>query len=198
MNNLTLLINEIKAALNIEGGIYIDGMIRESLEGVKEEDYQEFFNSLMGDDHAYLKPLDRVAKVAERFKASTANELFEGTRDMAKAMYDKFYAINATMTTYTQNNRDTIPNDRVFFENFDYKNMKDPKNHLILSKQELYTLNELGGGTWLMNIKFIMNSKEAVDKIESIIKSAITKSFMMKKSDNAIAGNVRKMIGKAS
>lgn len=179
--------------LKIDQGLFATGMIEDSLKDIKPSDYKIFFNALMGDEHSYLKPLDRVAKVAEHFKAHRTDELFQDTPTMAKDAYDKFYAINAQMTTYSQENRDKVPNDREFFNNTDYKNLKDKHGADVFTKQDLYILDELGGGEWLMNIKFITNSKDAVEKIEKIIKSAITAKYMKPKHE-AISHEVRKML----
>ena len=176
------------SSLKIEQGMFAVGMIEDSLEGIKPSEYKTFFSALMGDEHEYLKPLDRVAKVAERFKASKTDELFKDTHTMAKTFYDKIYAINASMTTYSQENRDKVPNDREFFENMDYANKVKG-----ITKQDLYILDELGGGEWVMNIKFISNSSEAVNKIENIIKNAITLKHLTPKHD-AISHKVRGLL----
>ena len=183
-----LLIGEIINALKIEDGYFTRGMIQESINDIKDQDYQKFFNLLMGDEHSYLKPLDRVAKVAKHFKGAKADSLLSEAHTMAKTFYDKIYAINNDMTTYSQANRDAVPNDRDFFTNFNYE--KDIKG---FTEQDVYVLKELGGGEWVMNIKFISNSKEAVEKIERIIKSAITAKYLKPKHE-AIAHEVRKML----
>lgn len=182
------LINSIVSNLGIKEDTFSIGMIEDSLEGVEPQQYKEFFNMLMGDTHEYLKPLDRVAKVAERFKASKKDELFKDTHTMAKTFYDKISTINADMTTYSQANRDAVPNDREFFENFNYA--KDIKG---FTEQDIYVLKELGGGTWVMNIKFISNSSEAIKKIEKIIKTAITAKYLQPKHD-AIASNIKGLL----
>ena len=187
------LIKSVTTNLKIEGDMFSIGMIEESIKDIKPEQYIDFFNMLMGDEHSYLKPLDRVAKVAKHFKHSMSDELFKDTPTMAKDCYDKFYAINAQMTTYSQENRDKVPNDREFFNNTDYKMLKDKHGADVFTKQDLYILDELGGGEWLMNIKFITNSKDAVEKIEKIIKSAITAKYMKPKHE-AISHEVRKML----
>ena len=176
------------SSLKIEQGMFAVGMIEDSLEGIKPSEYKTFFCALMGDEHEYLKPLDRVAKVAERFKASTEDELFKDTYLIAKTFYDKIYAINANMTTYSQENRDKVPNDREFFENMDYANQIKG-----MTEQDIYILKILGGGEWVMNIKFISNSSEAIAKIEKIIKNAITEKYLGNKHE-AIAHNIRKML----
>lgn len=189
----TLLVNSVMKNLKIESDMFSVGMIEDAIDGIDSEQYKEFYNMLMGDDHDYLKPLDRVAKVAKHFKHSQADELFKETPTMAKECYERFYTVNAQMTDYSQQHRDAVPNDRDFFVNTKYQELKDKHGADVFSKQDLYILDELGGGEWLMNIKFITNSKEAVDKIERIIKTAITAKYMKPKHE-AISHNVRKML----
>ena len=169
------------------------GMIEDAIEGIEPKQFKQFFNSLMGDEHNYLKPLDRVAKVAKQFKYSKTDELFKHTADMALNCYHRFYTVNASMTTYSQENRDKVPDDRKFFSSIDYSELKDIDGAKVFTKQDLYVLQELGGGEWLMNIKFIVNSKEAIDKIEQIIKTAITSKYLAPKHE-AISHEVRKLL----
>ena len=193
MDIKTQLINEIMTTLKIEAGMFSTGMIEDAIEGITPDRYSDFFNMLMGDEHSYLKPLDRVAKVAKHFKHSKSYELFAEAPTMAKECYERFYTVNAQMTTYSQNNRDAVPNDRDFFVGMDYKGMTDKHGARVFSKRDLYVLDELGGGEWLMNIKFIVNSKEAVSKIESIIKTAIMLKHAKPKHE-AISHEVREML----
>ena len=189
----TQLVNSITKNLRIDEDMFAVGMIEDAVEGINPEQYKEFYNMLMGDDHDYLKPLDRVAKVAKHFKHSKSDELFAEAPTMAKECYERFYTVNAQMTTYSQNNRDAVPNDRDFFVGMDYKELKDRHGAAVFSKRDLYVLDELGGGEWLMNIKFIVNSKEAVSKIESIIKTAIILKHAKPKHE-AISHEVREML----
>lgn len=190
MNNL---IQDIKTKLNIQGGGFIDAEIESYLEGIEPEKYLEFFKALSGDEYSYKNAMDRIAITAKRFKVAKTDELFKETPTMAKECYERFYTVNAQMTTYSQTNRDAIPNDREFFTNTKYSDLVDKHGAKVFSKQDLYILDELGGGEWLMNIKFITNSKEAVDKIERIIKTAITAKYMKPKHE-AIDYEVRKML----
>ena len=193
MDLRTQLVNSIVENLKIKEDMFSVGMIEDAIEGIDAEQYNEFFNALIGDEHEYLKPLDRVAKVSKQFKHARSNELFKETPTMAKECYERFYTVNAQMTTYSQTNRDAVPNDREFFINTKYSDLVDKYGAKVFSKQDLYILDELGGGEWLMNIKFITNSKEAVDKIERIIKTAITAKYMKPKHE-AISHDVRKML----
>ena len=182
------LIQDIKTKLNIQGGGFIDAEIESYIEDIKPEQYLEFFKALSGDDYAYKNAMDRIAIVAKSFKTRREDSLFSETPTMAKDCYDKFYHINASMTTYAQENRDKVPNDREFFINMDYSTQIKG-----MTAQDLYVLDELGGGEWIMDIKFITNSKDAIDKIENIIKNAITSKYLKPKHE-AIASNIRKAI----
>ena len=71
--------------------------------------------------------------------------------------------------------------------------MTNLKTAIIYSSIIGSIVNELGGGEWLMNIRFITSSKDAVSKIKNIIKNAITEKYLTP-SDNAIAHNVRKLL----
>jgi hypothetical protein len=190
---LKQLIEDIKTKLNIKGGDFINAEIESYIEEIDPSQHLEFFKALSGDEYDYKNAMDRIAITAKRFKASKSDSLFSGTRDMAKDCYSKLYTVNASMTTYTQENRDRVPNDRDFFCNMDYSAMIDKHGVKVFTKQDLYILDELGGGEWLMNIKFITNSNEAVDKIERIIKSAITAKYMKPKHE-VINHEVRKML----
>lgn len=187
------LVEDIKTKLNIKGGGFINAEIESYLEGVEPENYLEFFKALSGDEYEYKNAMDRIAITAKRFKEAKSDELFKESHSMAKTFYDKIYGINSSMTTYTQENRDKVPNDREFFLNLDYSKLMDKNNFKVLTKQDLYILDELGGGEWLMNIKFITNSKEAIDKIERIIKNAITSKYLAPKHE-AISSNVKKLL----
>lgn len=190
----TELVNSIMNNLKIEKDMFSVSMVEDCLEGIAPTQYKAFYNALMGDEHEYLKPLDRVAKVAKQFKGTRSDELFKDVQSTAKSFYDKIYTINASMTTHSQENREAIPNDREFFENMDYSALiNKADNSKILNKQDLYILDELGGGEWVMNIKFITNSSEALGKIEHIIKNAITLKHLTPKHD-AIASNIKGLL----
>lgn len=189
----TQLVNSILNNLRIEKDMFSVGMIEDAIEGISPKQYKEFFNALMGDEHDYLKPLDRVAKVSKHFKGTEEAELFKDTQDIAKTFYDKIYGVNASMTTYSQEHRDKVPNDREFFENMDYTSLTDKNKFKVFTKKDLYILDELGGGEYIMNIKFITNSSEALTKIEKIIKHAIRLKHLAPKYD-AIASSVRKLL----
>ena len=185
------LIKDIKQKLNIDGGFYIDAEIEESIKHIDKSKYFEFFQALSGN-HEFSKPMDRIANVAKKFQDNKDNLLLAGTKQQAKDMYDKFYAENCSMTSYTQLNRDKVPNDREFFESVKYAELKRKDGTKTYSPQELYVLNELGGGSWLIDIRFLPNTQVAISKIEKIIKTAIITKY----SDGVAIGSpkVMKMI----
>ena len=187
------LVAEIKQKLGIDGGMYIDAEIESYIQHIDKSKYFEFFKALSGS-HEFAKPIDRIANVAKRFENNETSKLLAGVREQAKAMYDKLYAENCAMTDYAQANRDKVPNDRDFFVNMDYSKLKRKDGTPTYTKKELYVLTELGGGSWLCDIRFAQNSNDIVNKIESIIKNAITTKY----SGNAIESKrVVKMLGGA-
>lgn len=194
---MKVLIAEIKKKLGIDGGYYIDAEIEDYIQNVDKSQYLEFFKALSGS-HEFSKPIDRIANVAKRFTSKKKDLILAGTHEQAKAMYDKFEREHSLMTDYTQDNRDKVPNDREFFVNVDYSKVKrkfkdsdDYEN--VYTKQELYVLNELGGGAWLYDIRFKQNSSEIVDTIEKIIKDAKIEKHL---KQNAIESKkVMKLVG---
>ncbi|MDQ1341167.1 MAG: hypothetical protein QG567_2325 [Campylobacterota bacterium] len=172
----TKLIQEIKQKLGIDGGVFIDAEIESYIDEIPESKYIEFFKALSGE-HGFLKPIDRVAKVARQFKTEAVENLLVGTREQAKAMYDKFYAESAYMLDYCTDNRSRIPNDRAFFEGLDYTKLKKVDGSNAYTKQELYVLGELGYGSFLIDMRFYDNSGLVVERIEKIIKDAMIKKY---------------------
>jgi len=147
---------------------------------------------------AQTRTYSGIPTPAEILKFDVTNDvLLTGTREKAQAMYNKFYNQNCSMTDYTQRNRNKVPNDRNFFENMDYKALRQADGTETYTKQELYVLNALGGGSWLADIRFLPNTEVAINKIENIIKSAIITKY--KSNDNAIENkSVRKLIAEVA
>lgn len=67
------LISEIKQKLGIEGGIYIDAEIEDAISHIDRSQYFEFFKSLSGE-YSFLKPMDRIAKVADKYRPAADNQ----------------------------------------------------------------------------------------------------------------------------
>ena len=151
------LIQEIKQKLNLSGGMFIDGEIESYIDEIPENKYIEFFKALSGGEYEYKNAMDRIAMTAKRFKAERTDNLLAGTREQAKAMYDKFYGQCCAMLDYTQKDRNKTPNDREFFINMKYESLKNTDGSNTYDKKELYVLNELGGGSWLIDVRFYQN-----------------------------------------
>ena len=186
------LIQEIKQKLNLSGGMFIDGEIESYIDEIPENKYIEFFKALSGGEYEYKNAMDRIAMTAKRFKAERTDNLLAGTREQAKAMYDKFYGQCCAMLDYTQKDRNKTPNDREFFINMKYESLKNTDGSNTYDKKELYVLNELGGGSWLIDVRFYQNSKEVIDRIEAIIKNAMIAKYDGQKEISN--GKVMKMI----
>ena len=74
-----------------------------------------------------------------------------------------------------------------------YESLKNTDGSNTYDKKELYVLNELGGGSWLIDVRFYQNSKEVIDRIEAIIKNAMIAKYDGQKEISN--GKVMKMIG---
>ncbi len=188
------LIQEIKQKLNLSGGMFIDGEIESYIDEIPENKYIEFFKALSGDEYQFKNAMDRIAITAKRFKNERTYNLLAGTNSQAKAMYDKFYGQCCSMLDYTQKDRNKTPNDREFFINMKYESLKNTDGSNTYDKKELYVLNELGGGSWLIDVRFYQNSKEVIDRIEAIIKNAMIAKYDGQKEISN--GKVMKMIAK--
>ena len=171
------LIEDIKTKLNIKGGVFIDMEIEDHIKHIDQSQYLEFFKALSGDEFGYKNPMDRIAIVASRFKKQKEDNLLAGTRDQAKEMYDKFYSECCAMLDYCRDNRDKVENDREFFLKTPYNALKRKDGSKTYTDREVWVLKALGAGEWLIEIRFQDNSKAVVDKIEKIIKDAITTKY---------------------
>jgi hypothetical protein len=146
-------------------------------------------------DESFMRSVESVAATrkykglptpAEILKFDTTrDDIFSGTEKQAKAMYDKFYAECCAMLDYCTANRNQIASDRDFFKSCNYEKLKRVDGTQAYNKQELYVLNALGGGEFLLNIRFEQNISSAVAKIEREIKKAIEIKYF-KQSSNAI------------
>lgn len=184
------LIEDIKTKLNIKGGVFIDMEIEDYIKHIDPSQYLEFFKDLSGDGFGYKNPMDRIAMTAKKFKQARTDNLLSGTREQAKAMYDKFYRESAAMLDFTCKNRNKYPSDREFFRSVDYSSLRRKDGGDAYTRQEIYVLNELGAGDFLLGIRLALSSKEVIDKIESVIKKAV----MTKYDQQTISNNVTKML----
>ena len=188
------LTSEVCKLLKIEGNeVFSIGLVEKSIKQLDSEEYEPFFEKLMSIDNIYLKPLEKLTKATNHFKALRTDEILSESKTIAKRCYDVFYSLNGTITAYCQANRDKVLNDREFFKNIDYKSLKNVENELVLTKQQVYVLNKLGGGEWLINIKFIVNPNDIYTKIEKIIKQALQEKSIKKNQIGHIETDVKRI-----
>lgn len=185
------MVEELMLTLKIPQGNFNFGLIADEIENIPNENLKEFYKLVMSNE-SFGNGMKAIIASAKEFTPQE-QDLLAGTHETAKQMYNKFYAQNCSMTDYTQANRDKVPNDRVFFETMDYSKLRNTDGAKTYTKQELYVLKELGGGSWLVDIRFLPNTQVAISKIEKIIKSAIITKYS--NSTNAIESNrVTKML----
>ena len=186
------LVKALTRGLKIDNDIFAIETVREATENIYEDKYMQFYKDVMKED-TFGNGMKAILKISEAYTKSNTAALTQNSRQLAKAMYDKFYAENCAMTDYTQNNREKIANDRLWFESIDYLTLKRTDGTNTYTKQEIYVLNELGGGGWLCDIRFAINSNDVVNKIEKIINTAIVTKY--EKNENAIESKkVMKML----
>jgi hypothetical protein len=185
------MIEELMLTLKIPQGNFNYSMIEDEISHIPTENLKEFYKQVMNSE-SFGNGMKAIIGTAEKFKSERTDNLLAGTREQAKAMYDKFYGQCCAMLDYTQQDRNKTPNDREFFLNMPYDKLKNRDGSMAYTKQELYVLNELGGGSWLIDVRFSVNSTTIVDRIEKIISNAkISKYEDTKQISN---GKVMKMI----
>lgn len=190
------LIKSIMAQLNMVQDAFAIGSIKNKISKVPDEKLEDFYDALFGEEHAYLKPLDRVSKVAKRFDDAKKEDLLSGTRELATNMYNKFLSQNNEMLEYCRRSRAKVPSDREFFINLDYKNLKNVLGENVYTDKELYVLEKMGGGDFLLNITHYITSASVIEKIESIINSVITKKYLTTNANAIENKRTKVMIGR--
>lgn len=118
----------------------------------------------------------------------TKDKLVSNVAKQAKQMYEKFYSECCAMLDYCTKNRTKIASDRKFFLDCDYKNLSRVDGTKTYTKQELYVLETLGGGEWLLNIRFFQNSNEVIQEIERVISQAIKTKYLNNRVRLALGG----------
>lgn len=171
---------ELIKSIMTNKGIFADpfsiATIRKKIEHIDDSDLQDFFEKVISTK-SFGEGLLTVIDIAEKYKTEKTELLLEGTRDQAKAMYDKFYAESCSMLDFTQKNRDEYPSDKEFFLSVKYDTLKRTDGTNSYTKQEMYVLNELGGGEWLRCIRLALNSNDLINQIEAIIKRAVVTKY---------------------
>ena len=186
------MIEELMLTLKIPQGNFNYSMIEDEISHIPTEQLKEFYKQVMNSE-SFGNGMKAIISTAHEFKSKRTDNLLAGTNNQAKAMYDKFYGQCCSMLDYTQKDRNKTPNDREFFINMKYESLKNTDGSNTYDKKELYVLNELGGGSWLIDVRFYQNSKEVIDRIEAIIKNAMIAKYDGQKEISN--GKVMKMIG---
>ena len=130
------LVKALTRGLKIDNDIFAIETVREATESIDEDKYMQFYKDVMKED-TYGNGMKAILKISEAYKKRDIAILTQNSRQLAKSMYDKFYAENCTMTDYTQNNREKIANDRLWFESIDYSKLKRSDGTSTYTKQEI-------------------------------------------------------------
>jgi hypothetical protein len=186
------LIEELMLTLKIPQGNFNYSTIEDELEHIPNEQLRGYYKEVMNSE-SFGNGMKAIIKTAEKYKAEKTDNLLAGTREQAKAMYDKFYSECCSMLEYTCKNREKHPNDTEFFLNMPYEALKRKDGTQTYTKQELYVLNALGGGEFLLGIRLALSSKDIIDKIERVIKEAVMTKYS---NQPAISYEVKKMLTK--
>lgn len=185
----TELSKAVIKSLKIDSNPFNYEAINEAIDLVPVERYMDFYKQILKAD-TYGNGIKAVLEISEMFKTERTDNLLAGTHEQAKAMYDKFYHECCAMLDYTQKDRNKTPNDREFFKNVSYSELKRTDGTKAYSKQELYVLNALGGGEWLLGIRLALSSKEIIDKIEKTIKQAVMTKYNQNQIENKKVQNL--------
>ena len=171
------LVKALIKELKMDDNIFNYQAVAEEIERIDKKDYLDFYKEVLKREH-FGNKFKIICDVAKEFKVPTKKDtLLINSRDEAKSIYNKFYCESCAMLDFTQKNRNKYPSDFDFFMSVDYSTLKRKDGSKTYNKKELYVLNELGGGKWLLNIKMLENSSVAISKIENIIKKGIETKY---------------------
>ena len=88
------LIKTIIKSLKIDDNPFNVITIQDMIENISDDNLQEYYQALFGNEHSYLNGLDRVAKVAEQFKPQQKTDL---TEIKAKELIEFVHSMNHTI-----------------------------------------------------------------------------------------------------
>lgn len=161
--------------LKIPATAFNIALVSDEIENISNTDLREFYKSVVTAD-TFGNGMKAIINTAKKFKPEE-KDLLAGTEDKAKVMYDKFYSQQSAMTDYSQSHRDEVPNDRDWFRSIDYSKLKNRDGSQTYTKQELYVLQELGGGEFILDLPFKENSQKVIALIKKTIDKAITTKY---------------------
>lgn len=124
------LISEIKQKLGIDGGIYIDAEIEDAISHIDRSQYFEFFKALSGE-HSFLKPMDRIAKTAEKFKPEEENQ----NEAEAKRLIEYCRAVNNSVFDDSQKYKTQFSD---LITKLKLRDMVSPMDYAVLSNVKPY------------------------------------------------------------
>lgn len=133
------LIADIKAKLNIQGGIFVDGEIAEYIAPLRPSLYGEFFKALSGEEYAFKKGIDRVAIVSKKFCGEPESDLEHEAKIIATLLHD----VNKVVTVESQ------------AKGIGYVQLMraiDIRATFNLTPKQSYVMNEIGGREAIMSI----------------------------------------------
>ena len=178
------LINSLK--IEVENNPFEYQTVVDEVEHIQEQDFMRFYSECRAEN-TFGDGMKAIINTAKKFKP----DILASTAEKAKNMYDKFYAQQSAMLDYSQTHRDQVPNDREWFNKIDYSKLKNKDGSKTYTKQELYLLKELGGGEFLLNLRFTLNSSHIITKIKKIIDEVLkTKSIESKRVSKMLADKV--------
>jgi hypothetical protein len=170
------LISTLIKSLKIDDNILNYETINDEIELINQEEYLNFYKEVVKQD-SFGNGLKAIIKVSDKYKTETMENLLVGTREQAKAMYDKFYSYSCAMLDYTQKNRNKWSSDRDFFLSVKYDTLKHTDGTNAYTAREIYVLNELGRGEFLLGIRLALSSNDIINSIEAVIKKAVVTKY---------------------
>ena len=186
-------IKSLLETLKIPATAFNIATVSDEIACIPNDKLREFYKEVLIAE-TYGNGMKAILQTAESYKPQSELSLkLLNSRSEAKEMYNKFYSQCTGMMDFTRANRNKYPNDKKFFENMNYAELKQSDDTKTYSKRELYVLEQLGGGKWLMNIKLADNSKVVIDKIQRVIDKAIKhkiKSIESKRVSKMLADKV--------
>lgn len=186
-------IKGILETLKIPATAFNIALVSDEIEHIENTDLRAFYKAVVSID-TYGNGMRAIIDTAKEFKQKTMLEMkIDASEEQAKAMYEKFYDLQAQITTYTQANREQVSNDREFFRNISYDKLENQDGSKTLTKSELFVLTELGGGDFLIDITYQDSSKSVTDKIKIIIAKAVKEKYA--DTDKLMDKRVSTMLG---
>jgi len=171
-------IRAIMISLKIENNPFIVSTIDEYVKDIKPTEYKNFMSELFGTQHSYLNGLDRVSKVAEKFKPIIVDDIEAKAIELIELVYSMYNTVfeNAKMSGRTF--EDELKGTK--FLNIDVEDIA-----IISTIKQHYGLKSI-----IANIGIGWNGKEQINAFKSAIKLSGSNGYAIenKKVMNMIGG----------